>query len=84
MDEKEMEILARMIAGFVEENLDEVLTAEKAAELLGWNIRSVYNRKDDLGGWKYGRRLYFSKQFIMQLIKGPKEEEGEDESVTNK
>lgn len=68
MTRKEIKDLATMIARMAVDLTDEILTAQKAAELLGWSVRTVYNQKDILGGWKWGKKLYFSRKAIENKI----------------
>ena len=48
---------------------DELLTADAAAEMLGWSTPTLLKQADVLGGWKIGRQWRFSKNALMMAVK---------------
>lgn len=51
------------------ENLDLYLSAQEAAKMLGWTVKTLYLRKDDVGSYtKVGRKLMFRRSQLMKVI----------------
>ena len=45
------------------------LTSVDAAKMLGWSVGTVYNRKNDIGGFiKVGNQLRFPKTRLRRII----------------
>lgn len=53
-------------------NEDVPIRAEEVAQMTGWKIKTIYCYKEKLGGWNYGRTLFFSKNHILSLIQDAK------------
>lgn len=52
-----------------EEEFEEYVDAKEAAKILGWKVRNVYARKDDIGAYtKLGRNLRFPKSKLLQIM----------------
>lgn len=71
MTKKEISMLAGLIAEkLFQLNQNRLLTAEEAAGCLGLKVKSLYNRKDELGFIKRGKRIYFKESAIKAYMEG--------------
>lgn len=51
------------------EETDEFINSVEAAKILNWSMKTLYNRRDDVGSYvKVGNRLMFSKRALKQRI----------------
>lgn len=69
---KEKKEIAKYTAQYLvelqKEQLERPVGVKGAAEILGWKPRTVYARKEKLGGWKSGGTLYFKPSHLIYLI----------------
>lgn len=51
------------------EDMDQYMSAPEAASMLGWTVKTLYARKNDIGSYtKVGRKLMFRRSQLMKII----------------
>lgn len=75
MTVQEMKFLAKQIAQefykLQQKNhdiKDNYMSAQQAADFLGWSVRTVYNKKDEIPHTKIGKTLRFSERRLREYI----------------
>lgn len=71
MSDREIKKLAKYIAAEIMELQKEQsvwLTAEQTAARLGISVRTLYNRKSEIGFVKRGKKIYFKENNINSFI----------------
>ncbi len=56
------------LAGMTAAETEEYLSAKQAASLLGWSVRTLYNRIEDIPHTKQGKHLRFRKSAIIAYL----------------
>lgn len=51
------------------EDMDQFISAPEAAKMLGWSVKTLYTRKNDIAAYvKVGNKLMFKRSQLMKII----------------